>query len=374
MRFGIFPAIMGFMISFGSATSIAATLKEPAPISVNPQRNPMQLLGVSIEAIKASRHGWKVDGAYGVAEVSGGYRMRVIREWNNRHVIYSYLTVTPDSVTISYADSRELDFEQGQDGRRKIHGSYNELTRLLINEIAAALPLMCGDFSFLKNLKNSTYSEVSASQSLLRMPQATESVSGTGYVIREYTGFLSNGLPYNCGPVAAVFRDDRLVDVYGETSAFAKLKILGEMISQRYAAGQMTYGQAAAEYKEAELEFSQELESFRQKQLASYYRLLAARLERREISIEEFDYLAIEKEAELKGQQDEIQRKKAFEQGLIAAEREKAGAMRDQASAMQSQASAQHQANFQSFLNGLKTVTCSTSGSKSSSTTTCSSY
>jgi hypothetical protein len=203
------------------------------------------------------------------------------------------------------------------------------------------------------------------------MPQTTEQVPNTGYVIREYTGFLANGLPYNCGPVVAVFQNDKLIDAYGGTAALAKLNIQGELISQRYASGQISYGQAAVEYKEAELGFSQALEAYRQKQLISYYRLLASRLSKKEISVEEFDYLAIEKEAELKDQQDAIRQKQMFERGLIAAEREKAMAMQDQAAAMQSQARAQQQANFQSFLNSLKTVTCRTVGYGNSATTTC---
>ena len=88
-------------------------------------------------------------------------------------------------------------------------------------------------------------------------------------------------------------------------------------------------------------------------------------------SFEEFDYLAIEKEAEIRDQQEAIQQKQMFERGLVAAKQEKAMAMQDQAATMQSQARAQHQANFQSFLNSLKTVTCRTVGYGNSATTTC---
>lgn len=371
MRARFAAVVAGFTIVLCSTTSVAATLKEPTPISVNPQRHPLQLLGVAVEAVKASKNDWKMDESYAMTEVPGGYRMRVIKEWNNRHVIYAYLTTTPQSVSITYADSRELDFKQGQNGERKIHRSYNEFTEILTNEIATALPKMCGDYSFLQNSKDSPYTAISTGQPLARMPRATEHIPGTSYVIREYTGFLSNGLAYNCGPVVAVFQNDKLIDAYGGTAALAKLNIQGELISQRHAAGQISYGQAAVEYKEAELDFSQTLEAHRQKQLISYYRLLASRLSKKEVSVEEFDYLAIEKEAELKDQQDAIQQKQIFERGLIAAEREKAIAMQDQAAAMQSQARAQHQANFQSFLNSLKTVTCRTVGYGNSATTTC---
>ena len=37
----------------------------------------------------------------------------------------------------------------GSNGERKIHGSYNDFTKLLTNEIAASLSTMCSDFSFL---------------------------------------------------------------------------------------------------------------------------------------------------------------------------------------------------------------------------------
>ena len=75
---------VGLTIALGSLPSIAATLKEPAPISINPQRHPLQLLGVALEAVKSSKHDWKVDGSYGMTEVPGGYRMRVTKEWNRR--------------------------------------------------------------------------------------------------------------------------------------------------------------------------------------------------------------------------------------------------------------------------------------------------
>lgn len=362
---------VGLTIALGSLPTIAATLKEPTPISINPQRHPLQLLGVALEAVKSSKNDWKVDGSYGMTEVPGGYRMRVIKEWNNRHVIYAYLTTTPQSVSITYADSRELDFKQGSNGERKIHGSYNDFTKLLTNEIAASLSTMCSDYSFLQNSKGTPYTAISASQPLARMPRTTEQIPGTGFVIREYTGFLANGLPYNCGPVVAVFRDDKLTDAYGGTAALAKLNIQGELISQRHASGQISYGQAAVEYKEAELDFSQALEAHRQKQLVTYYRLLASRLSKKEISVEEFDYLAIEKEAEIRDQQDAIQQKQMFERGLIAAEQGKVMAMQDQAAAMQAQARAQQQANFQNFLRSLKATTCRTVGYGNTATTTC---
>ncbi|HVK52066.1 MAG TPA: hypothetical protein VM469_10060 [Pseudoxanthomonas sp.] len=367
----LFAVAVGVMVAMGSVASMAATLKEPTPIPINPQRHPMQLLGVAIEAVKSSKYDWKIDESFLPAEVSGGYRIRVVREWNNRHVIYSYVTALPGSVSVTYADSRELDFKQGSNGDRRIHGSYNEFTQLLSGEIAAKIPTLCGDFTFLQSSKNASFLELSSDQPLVRMPRATEQIPNTSYVIREYTGFIPNGSPYNCGPIVAVFQNDKLVDVYGGTAALAKLNILGELISQRHASGKISYGQAAAEYKEAELGFSQALEGHRQKQLISFYRLLASRLSKKEISVEEFDYLAIEKEAELKDQQDAIRQKQTFEQGLVSAEREKAFAMQNQAAALQSQAQAQHQANFQSFLNSLKTVTCRTVGYGNSATTTC---
>lgn len=366
-----FAAAVGLTIALSSAVSSAATLKEPAPISIDPQRHPLQLLGVAVEAVEASAHGWKVDGSYGMTEVPGGYRMRVTREWNNRHVIYAYLTTTPQSVSITYADSRELDFKQGKNGERRIHGSYNEFTELLSNEIAASLPKMCGDYGFLLNSKGTTYPVLAGSQSLVRLPRAMEQIPGTSYVIREYNGFLENGVPYNCGSVVTVFQADNLTDVYAGTAALAKLNIQGRLISQRHASGQISYGQAATEYKEAELDFSQALDSHRQRQLVSYYRLLASRLSGNEISVEEFDYLAIEKEAEIRDQQDAIRQKQTFEQGLIAAEQGKALAMQDQATAMREQARAQQQANFVSFLSTLKTTTCRTVGYGNAVTTTC---
>lgn len=371
MRARFTAFVVGLTVALGSMPSIAATLKEPTPISINPQRHPLQLLGVALETVKSSKDHWKVDGSYAMTEVPGGYRMRLTKEWNDRHVIYAYLTTTPQSVSITYADSRELDFKQGQNGERKIHGSYNDFTKQLTNEIAASLSTMCSDFSFLQNSKDVPYAEISASQPLGRMLRTTEQIPGTGYIIREYTGFVANGVPYNCGPVVAVFRDDRLTDAYGGTAALAKLNIQGELISQRHASGQISYGQAAVEYKEAELDFSQSLEAHRQKQLISYYRLLASRLTKKEISVEEFDYLAIEKEAELTDQQDAMRQKEMFERGLVSAEREKANAMQNQAAAMQSQAQAQHLANFQSFLNNLKTVTCRTVGYGNTTTTSC---
>lgn len=102
MRARFAAVVAGFTIALCSTTSVAATLKEPTPISVNPQRHPLQLLGVAVEAVKASKNDWKMDESYAMTEVPGGYRMRVTKEWNNRHVIYAYLTTTPQSVSITY--------------------------------------------------------------------------------------------------------------------------------------------------------------------------------------------------------------------------------------------------------------------------------
>ena len=351
----------------------AATLKEPEPISISSTRHPLQLLGLAIEVVSSSKHGWRVDDSFGLTELPGGYRIRVIREWNNRHAIYAFVTATPHAIAITYSDSRELDFKEGNDGDRRIHGSYNEFTKLLARDINNRLPSLCNDFGFLEgpNDTDVTFSKLSTTHAVVRNPRRTENITNTGYVIREYTGFMPNGAPYNCGPIVTVFLNDVLVDAYGGTAALAKLNIQGEIISQRHASGQISYGQAAYEYKEAEINYSQVLGPDRKRQLLSYYRLLASRLSKQEISLEEFDYLVIEKEVDLKAQQDEIAHKQAFERGLVAAEYEKAGALQEQAAAMRSQARAQHQANFQRFLNGLKSVTCNTTGYGNTSTTTC---
>jgi hypothetical protein len=289
-----------------SMTAAAAVLESPVVVELKKEkRDPHQLLGAAADA--AAKDGWTVN-------QTDRDSLSATTEWNNRHVVQVKLTATPESVAISYLNSKELDYEI-EDGVPHIHRGYNKKVGNLSDKIENRMKQLCPDLTGQTAAVGSSFDDV-AKDIFLSNPKRTLSVTSssgeaTGYTIREYVAYYPNGRIYDCGQVSATYYKGKFVSMAGEDAAVAALNAYTDMLNYLVDRGDISFSDAELERIYQKAQMVSRLDPARRAELLSFVEWQLQRLSNKELSQKEYSYLVAQKEAEVEERQSSLDMKEA---------------------------------------------------------------
>lgn len=169
----------------------------------------------------------------------------------------------------------------------------------------------CPDFSLLKNEIGKAFSELQEKYSFLKHPDRTEVMTDHEgeYIVSLKEYFRDNeGKVTDCPTNTLVFNQDTLTTTpkpYG--LAETALRLAYWAIDEAAKNGTLSYGQQKTEEKHQQLIWTGNLPPETRREIVTFYAFQASRLDRRQISKEEFDYLTAEKDSEIASRERQAQ-------------------------------------------------------------------
>lgn len=291
------------LIVAGLFTSRA--LVDPEPLKVEPSRNPLQLTAAVVSA--ASTAGWH-------PELKDSHTVKAVYK-RAQHSAEVQIDVAPTSIAITYVSSENLSFSN-EGGQKEIHKAYLEWTKVLAAAVKKRLTTLCPDLTPLAGAAHAgtSYAPLAETFSLLSSPSRMKEVRSsagvqTGYLVREYVAFVPNGRVEDCGPVSAVFYDDKLVTVMRaplEPSALAAYTdVLSYLVDKR----QITFSDAELERMSLKIDTVMPLDPPRRDEVLRFVEWQTQRLAQGAVTKQEYEYLLAQKEADVQERQHSIQAK-----------------------------------------------------------------
>jgi hypothetical protein len=291
-----------FVLFAGLFTS--RQLVAPAPIVIDSSRDPDQITAAVADA--ARNADWAV-------EYSGPRSLKATHRLNQYSAVVA-LRIDQGAVYVQYEDSANLQYRETDTGP-EIHKLYFEWTNLLTRAIRSELAALCPDLTSLRNpgYVGKTPSDLKQ-EPLLRGKSGRDlivkSSSGlaTGYYVREFSGFLSGELQA-CAPVSFIFYKEKLTSVVGTSMETAALQAYSDLLGYFVKSGGISFSDAEMERMSLKIDTIMMLDAPRRDELLRFVEWQAQKLDRKETSDKEYEFLLAQKEAEVRERQGTIDQK-----------------------------------------------------------------
>lgn len=307
-------------------------LRDPRPIEVPAGRNSGQVLEAVKSALTAQR--WVVESPDGPHIIA----CRTMRSHMAR------IKVTVDTaVNITYLDSSNLDFEIDDD-ERTIHKTYLAWVDALSASIASTMANLCVDLSpygTKELLGKSVADDPLMAHATREITLMSSTAQATRYQVREFSAFLSSARDPGCHPVSLVTYEDKVVSVLDVPMEQAAYTAYSHMLRFLVDSRKLTFPLAEVERQYAELQMTESLGDLRTEELLRFVEWQAQRLQDKQISRAEYDYLLAQKKSELwerrtdesvKGEQLDLMRAgQQRQQDALAIQRQQLAAQRSMA-------------------------------------------